>query len=96
MRPHRLNLKGLVVAAAVLGLGAVSSAQAMESVRFGTDTYITGEGPHHTFFDAEELGLNVFYAGHYATEVAGVKALAEHVSAKFRIPWVFLDHPTGL
>lgn len=62
----------------------------------GLDTYITGEGSHHTFFDAEELGLNVFYAGHYATETAGVKALAEHVSAKFRIPWVFLDHPTGL
>jgi dinuclear metal center YbgI/SA1388 family protein len=62
----------------------------------GLDTYITGEGSHHTFFDAEELGLNVFYAGHYATETAGVKALAEHLSAKFRIPWVFLDHPTGL
>ena len=62
----------------------------------GLDTYITGEGPHHTFFDAEELGLNVFYAGHYATETVGVKALAEHVSAAFRIPWVFLDHPTGL
>jgi dinuclear metal center YbgI/SA1388 family protein len=60
------------------------------------DTYITGEGSHHTFFDAEELGLNVFYAGHYATETTGVKALAEHLSIKFRIPWVFLDHPTGL
>lgn len=62
----------------------------------GLDTYITGEGAHHTYFDAEELMLNVFYAGHYATETVGVKALAEHVSAKFRIPWVFLDHPTGL
>src|SRR2546426_9056609 len=28
---------------------------------------------------AEELGLNVFYAGHYATETVGVKALAEHL-----------------
>ena len=62
----------------------------------GLDTYITGEGPHHTFFDAEELGLNVFYAGHYATETTGVKALAEHISATFGIPWSFLDHPTGL
>src|SRR2546428_9095090 len=34
----------------------------------GLDTFVTGEGPHHTFFDAEELKLNVFYAGHYATE----------------------------
>src|SRR2546428_5042298 len=62
----------------------------------GLDTYITGEGGHHTFFDAEELGLNVFYAGHYATETLGVKALAEHLSAKFGLPWTFLDHPTGL
>ncbi len=62
----------------------------------GLDTFITGEGPHWTFFDAEELGINVFYAGHYATETVGVKALAEHVSQKYAIPWVFLDHPTGL
>ncbi|OLC06521.1 MAG: hypothetical protein AUH42_05490 [Gemmatimonadetes bacterium 13_1_40CM_70_11] len=62
----------------------------------GLDTYITGEGPHHTFFDAEELRVNVIYAGHYATETVGVKALTEHVSAKFQLPWTFLDHPTGL
>lgn len=62
----------------------------------GLDTYVTGEGQHWTFFDAEELGLNVFFAGHYATETVGVKALAEHVAAKFKLPWAFLDHPTGL
>ena len=62
----------------------------------GLDTFVTGEGQHWTFFDAEELGINVFYAGHYATETVGVKALAEHVSRKYSIPWVFLDHPTGL
>jgi dinuclear metal center YbgI/SA1388 family protein len=62
----------------------------------GVDTFITGEGPHWTFALAEELGLNVFYAGHYATETFGVKALAAELSKKFRLPWVFLDHPTGL
>jgi putative NIF3 family GTP cyclohydrolase 1 type 2 len=40
--------------------------------------------------------MNVFYAGHYATEVFGVRALAAHLAARFRLPWVFLDHPTGL
>lgn len=60
------------------------------------DTYITGEGSHHTYFDAEELGLNVYYGGHYATETFGVRALAQHLGEKFAIPWVFLDHPTGL
>lgn len=62
----------------------------------GVDTFITGEGAHWTFALAEELGLNVFYAGHYATETFGVKALAADLSRKFKVPWEFLDHPTGL
>ena len=62
----------------------------------GVDTFITGEGPHWTYALAEELGLNVFYAGHYATETFGVKALAELLARKYKIPWTFLDHPTGL
>jgi putative NIF3 family GTP cyclohydrolase 1 type 2 len=62
----------------------------------GVDTFITGEGPHWTFALAEELGVNVFFAGHYATETFGVKALAGHLAAKFGLARVFLDHPTGL
>ena len=62
----------------------------------GVDTFITGEGPHWTYALAEELGVNVLYGGHYATETFGVKALAAHLSKKFGVPWLFLDHPTGL
>ncbi len=62
----------------------------------GVDTFITGEGPHWTFALAEELGVNVFYAGHYATETFGVKALAAELSDKFKLPWTFLDYPTNL
>jgi dinuclear metal center YbgI/SA1388 family protein len=62
----------------------------------GLDTFITGEGAHWTFALAEELGLNIFYAGHYATETFGVKALAAQLSRRFDVPWVFLNHPTGL
>ena len=62
----------------------------------GVDTFITGEGPHWTYAMAEELGLNVLYGGHYATETFGVKALAAELSRKFRVPWLFLDHPSGL
>ena len=62
----------------------------------GVDTFITGEGPHWTYALAEELGVNVLYGGHYATETFGVKALAARLSKTFRVPWVFLDHPTGL
>ena len=62
----------------------------------GVDTFITGEGPHWTFALAEELELNVFYSGHYATETFGVKALAAALGEKFKLPWTFVDHPTGL
>ena len=62
----------------------------------GVDTFITGEGPHWTYALAEELGLNVIYAGHYATETFGVKALAEHLSRRFKVPWTYIHHPTGL
>ena len=62
----------------------------------GVDTFITGEGPHWTYALAEELGINVLYGGHYATETFGVKALAAELSKKFKVPWGFLDHPTDL
>jgi dinuclear metal center YbgI/SA1388 family protein len=67
-----------------------------QAAQEGVDTFITGEGRHWTYALAEELGLNVFYAGHYATETLGVKALARHLSQRFGASWVFLDHPTGL
>lgn len=62
----------------------------------GIDAFITGEGPHWSYPLAEELGINLFYAGHYATETFGVKALAAALSDRFGMPWEFLDHPTGL
>ena len=62
----------------------------------GVDTFITGEGPHWTCAVAEECGLNVLYGGHYATETFGVKALVAELSKKFKLPAIFIDHPTGL
>ncbi len=62
----------------------------------GVDTFITGEGPHWTAAAAEDLDMNLFYGGHYLTETFGPMALAAELSKKFHVPWVFLDHPTGL
>jgi dinuclear metal center YbgI/SA1388 family protein len=67
-----------------------------EAIASGFDTLIVGEGPHWTAIDAEEAGLTIIYAGHYATETLGVRALAAHVSDTFGLPWLFLDAPTGL
>jgi len=62
----------------------------------GIDTFITGEAPHWAAVAADELGMNLLLGGHYATEVFGVKALAAHLSKRFKIPWAFIDCPTGL
>jgi dinuclear metal center YbgI/SA1388 family protein len=67
-----------------------------EASRAGVDAFITGEGPHWGFVLAEELGLNVFYGGHYATETFGVKSLASSLSQSFRLDWSFIDRPTGM
>lgn len=66
------------------------------AIAAGLDAYVTGEGAHHTHFDAEEGGINVFYGGHYATETWGVKALGRWLEDRFGLPWEFIDHPTGL
>ncbi|MEO7933818.1 MAG: Nif3-like dinuclear metal center hexameric protein [Chthoniobacterales bacterium] len=73
-----------------------AGAEIARAAAAGLDTFITGEGPHHSYGMAEELGLNLFYGGHYATETFGVKALARHVAVTFDLPWQFIDHPTGL
>jgi putative NIF3 family GTP cyclohydrolase 1 type 2 len=67
-----------------------------EAIASGLDTLIVGEGPHWTAIDAEEADLTIIYAGHYATETLGVRAVAAHVSDAFGLPWIFLDAPTGL
>jgi dinuclear metal center YbgI/SA1388 family protein len=62
----------------------------------GIDTFITGEAPHWAAVAADELGMNLLLGGHYATEVFGVKALAAHLSKRFKVPLVFIDCPTGM
>jgi len=81
------------------GIGVVTGGAGdglKECAEAGVDTLITGEGPHWSYAMAEELGINVFHGGHYLTETFGVKALAAELARKFKVPWVFLDHPTGL
>lgn len=62
----------------------------------GANTFITGEGPHWSYPLAEEMGVNLLYGGHYATETFGVKSLSAHLGQKCDLPWAFIDHPTGL
>ncbi len=76
--------------------GGASTESLREAIGLGADTLVVGEGPHHTAVDAEESGLVVMYAGHYATETLGVQALAKAVAHRWQLPWTFLPAPTGL
>jgi len=86
--PDQIRTVGVVTGAAGSMMG--------EAVKAGLDAYITGEGNHHTYAEALEDRINLYYAGHYATETFGVKALAEHLAASFGVTWEFIDLPSGL
>jgi dinuclear metal center YbgI/SA1388 family protein len=61
----------------------------------GVDVYLTGEVSHVAYHQARELGVNVVFGGHYATETAGLKSLAEHLADRFGLETIFLDLSTG-
>ncbi|MDR0727453.1 MAG: Nif3-like dinuclear metal center hexameric protein, partial [Puniceicoccales bacterium] len=60
----------------------------LENISF--DCVITGEVPRHFFDFVCERKLNAYVCGHYATEVFGVRALAQKVSDEFGIPWSWI------
>ncbi len=67
-----------------------------EAAEMGLDAFVTGEGAHHTYFDATEFGIHVLFAGHYASETFGVRAVGEHLAERFGLSSHFVDQPTGL
>jgi dinuclear metal center YbgI/SA1388 family protein len=86
--PERVGRVGVVTG----GAGSMLA----DAVAAGLDAYVTGEGSHHTWVDAHEDGINLYYAGHYATETFGVRALAEHLAGTFGLTWEFIDLPSGM
>jgi putative NIF3 family GTP cyclohydrolase 1 type 2 len=66
-----------------------------QAANAGVDVYLTGEVSHAAYHEARELGMNVIFGGHYATETAGLKSLAEHLSDHFGLETIFLDLSTG-
>lgn len=60
----------------------------------GLDALLTGEGKQAAYHTAREHGLNVYLAGHYATETVGVQALGNELAA-WGLETTFIDHPTG-
>ena len=79
--------------AVISGGAAMEAFQALES---GIDLFVTGESSHSIYHAVLEGGMGFLAAGHYATEVWGVKAVAERLSLETGIKTLFIDLPTGL
>ena len=67
-----------------------------DAEKLGIDTLLVGERSHSAFTLAEEMRVNLVFAGHYATETLGVRAVGDMLRKKFGLPAEFIDHPTGL
>jgi len=79
-------------------VGVVSGGAAdaiTEAEREGLDVLVTGEFVHQHVHLIQELGIPLIAAGHYKTEVPGIKGLQELVEAKFEVETAFIDLPTG-
>lgn len=66
-----------------------------EAAADDVDAFITGEGEGKLYHMAKEAGLNVYLGGHYATEVYGVRHLADLIS-EWGPETRLIAEPTGL
>lgn len=67
-----------------------------EAAARGCDTFLTGETSHAHYWDAEGAGINVVWAGHYASETLGVQALGQRMARELGVDFAFVDVPTGM
>lgn len=66
-----------------------------EAVAEKVDLYLSGD-TIESYTYAKDGKFNTIFAGHYATETVGVKALMPILSKKFKTKTLFIDDPTGL
>ncbi|HRR32694.1 MAG TPA: Nif3-like dinuclear metal center hexameric protein [Kiritimatiellia bacterium] len=66
-----------------------------QAAALGCDVYLTGEPSLQGYNLAENLAQNVVFAGHYATEILGVRALATLITRRLGIPAACIDFKIG-
>lgn len=57
----------------------------------GAQLFCSGEYAERTYHEALETGCAYMVCGHHATERAGIRALGEHLTARFALPVRFFD-----
>jgi dinuclear metal center YbgI/SA1388 family protein len=95
-RPNIVQPFGAPASTKVAILSGGGAGEIEAAVALGCDTIITGETSHVHYYDAQNLGVNVLYGGHYTSETVGVQALGEHLANRFNLSFRFVDLPTGV
>ena len=67
-----------------------------EAKKLGADIFISGEPKQEAYHLARELEINALFAGHYATETFGVRAVGKVLEKEFGVSSLFIDCPTGI
>lgn len=83
--PDQVDTVGVVTGAAASAIH--------EAIGLGLDALITGEPAEHVMADAREGGLHFLAAGHYATEMSGIRNLGRLVAGEFGVEEEFIDVP---
>ncbi len=68
-----------------------AAADIAEAAALGCDAFVTGEPREETNALGREFGIAFLAGGHHATEVFGIRALGEHLAARFDLRHEFLD-----
>jgi dinuclear metal center YbgI/SA1388 family protein len=61
----------------------------------GADTFLSGEAMHFGKLYAQEVGMNLILAGHYATELPGVRSVVEKLGRAFDVETIILPDPSS-
>lgn len=64
---------------------------AVEAKALGCDVFVTGEASWGDVIAAENVSMPMLLAGHYETEVYGVRALMRELGAKLKLETVFIE-----
>lgn len=86
--PEHIRRIGIVSGAAVDYVG--------DAVGAGLDAFLTGEPAERVMAQAREEGIHVLAAGHYATEIRGIRGLGDRIAERFGIRHVFVDVPNPI
>jgi dinuclear metal center YbgI/SA1388 family protein len=86
--PERISSVGIVTGSGGFALH--------EAGPLGLDALITGEPSEPVMGEAREYGVHFLAAGHYATEVFGIRRLGELVAQRFGVEHRFIDVPNPI